>query len=102
MGAVELAARPSPASKRLPLLAVALGETSQGNVIYVNGAADAEKVASQVYGALGDSHWIGDGARYPRAEGALRRLYTAHTLGTVVNRGIAFHYGNMPLSPIYR
>lgn len=98
VGAVELAARPSPASKRLPLLAVALGETSQGNVIYVNGAADAEKVASQVYEALGDSHWIGDDARIR----ALRELseatvHSAYALGTVVNRGIAFHYGNMPL-----
>lgn len=98
VGEVELAARPSPASKRLPLLAVVLGANSQGNVIYVNGAADAEKVASQVYEALGEAHWMGDEDRIK----AIRELseatvHSAYSLGTVVNRGVAFHYGNMPL-----
>ena len=35
-------------SLRLSLIAAALGRDSSGNVVYVNGAADAEKTAQQI------------------------------------------------------
>ena len=41
LGSFELAALPHPNSKRLSFVAHAVAGTSQGNVIYVNGAADA-------------------------------------------------------------
>jgi hypothetical protein len=52
LGRFRLAADPVPASKRLPFVAAALGGHSYGNVIYVNGAADAEKAATQLYDLL--------------------------------------------------
>lgn len=43
LGKFRLTADPIPVSKRLPFVAAAMGRHSYGNVIYVNGAADAEK-----------------------------------------------------------
>ncbi len=47
IGQIKLLSRPSPMSKRLPFVAFSLGSRKGGNVIYVNGAADAEKAAKQ-------------------------------------------------------
>ncbi|HEX6666529.1 MAG TPA: DEAD/DEAH box helicase [Solirubrobacterales bacterium] len=98
LGEVELSARPSPESKRLPFLAVAIGAGDPGNVVYVNGASSAEKTARQIYDALGAEHEI---VKDPRI-GALRELiektiHEDYALSTVLSRGVAFHYGNMPL-----
>jgi hypothetical protein len=93
-----IAARPVPASKRLPLVAVALGAERSGNVVYANGAADAEKAAKQIYEALGESSDVSEDADIA----ALRELtvtavHPQYGLDEVLRRGVAFHYGNMPL-----
>lgn len=97
VGHFELTARPSPESKRLPLVAVALGGSRSGNVVYVNGAAEAEKTARQIYEALGEAS---DLSAVPEIA-ALRELsgtavHPQFALQTVLARGVAFHYGNMP------
>lgn len=98
IGEVELLARPSPPSKRLPLLAAQLGANTSGNVIYVNGAADAEKVSAQLYEALGEGASIADDPRIQAVrELSQKTVHEEYGLNSVVNRGIAFHYGNMPL-----
>ena len=98
VGRVELPARPQPASKRLPLVAVALGRSASSNVVYVNGAAQAETTASQIYDALGAE---ADVSSDPRIE-ALRELcqktiHGSYALAEVIQRGVGFHYGNIPL-----
>lgn len=98
VGTFELTARPSPESKRLALVAVALSDGRSGNVVYVNGAADAEKTAQQIYDALGSEH---DVSQAPDIQ-ALRELvhkavHPQYALGDVIERGVGFHYGNMPL-----
>jgi hypothetical protein len=80
------------------LVAAALGGVKPGNIVYVNGAADAEKVALQIYETLGES---ADIASAPEIT-ALKNLVThtihpRYALASVLDRGIAFHYGNMPL-----
>jgi hypothetical protein len=98
VGEFDLPARPQPDSKRLPLVAVALGESGGGNVVYVNGAADAEKAARQVYDALGaDADVSGDEGIADLRELVQRTIHAQYALATVLQRGIAFHYGNMPL-----
>ena len=95
LGTFELAASPVPTSKRLPFVAAAIGRDAYGNVIYVNGAADAEKAATQLYDLLGEIE--------PSAE--LKELialsaeiiHPEFLLQKVLSRGIAFHYGNLPL-----
>ncbi len=98
VGEVLLEARPSPASKRLPLLAVALGRDSASNVIYVNGAADAEKAARQVYEAVGEGAYVGDDPGViALRELSQKTIHESYALNTCLERGVAFHYGNMPL-----
>ncbi|HRE01051.1 MAG TPA: helicase-related protein, partial [Ilumatobacteraceae bacterium] len=97
-GEIDLPASPSPTSKRLPLVAVAMGGQSDSNVVYMNGAADAEKCAAQIYDALGPD---ADASADPDIA-ALRQLSSAivherYALDTVLKRRVAFHYGNMPL-----
>ena len=97
-GTFELPARPSPASKRLPLVAVALGGSRSGNVVYVNGAADAEKAAKQIYEALGDECDLSDDEDIVALrELASTAVHPQFLLDEVLRRGVAFHYGNMPL-----
>lgn len=98
VGELTLSASPSPTSKRLPLVAVAMSGESDSNVVYVNGAADAEKCASQIFEALGPQAEAGSDAEIV----ALRELSSAivhdsYSLDTVLRRRVAFHYGNMPL-----
>jgi Helicase conserved C-terminal domain len=97
IGQVELAARPSPDSKRLPFVAVALGRTQPGNVVYANGAADAEKTARQIFELLGEDANMTDSADIAALrELAIASVHRQYALATVVTRGIGFHYGNMP------
>ncbi len=96
-GSFELQASPNPTSQRLPLVAVALGGQG-GNVVYVNGAADAEKAALQIHEALGAGADMSDDP----AVAALRELvqktvHPGYSLERVLARSVAFHYGNMPL-----
>ncbi len=98
VGEFELPARPQPDSQRLPLVAVALGRSAGGNVVYVNGAADAEKAARQIYDALGPSaNNSSDRGIIDLRELVQRTIHAQYALATVLQRGVAFHYGNMPL-----
>lgn len=97
-GSFKLSARPTPQSKRLPLVAVALGGHRSGNVVYVNGAADAEKTAKQIYEALGDECDLSDDEDIVALrEFASTAVHSQFLLEEVLRRGVAFHYGNMPL-----
>jgi hypothetical protein len=98
VGEFDLPARAEPDSQRLPLVAVALGRSGGGNVVYVNGAADAEKAARQIYDALGpEANIEGDQGIADLRELVERTIHHQYALATVLQRGIAFHYGNMPL-----
>jgi hypothetical protein len=97
IGEVELPARPSPASKRLPLLAVAIGADQPGNVVYVNGASSAEKTARQIHDALGPEREMADPRIAALRELVEKTIHRDYALASVLSRGVAFHYGNMPL-----
>lgn len=98
LGTVELEASPSPESKRLSFVAHAVAGTSHGNIVYVNGAADAEKIAGQLYGLVG-TNVEGDGAKdiQQLIELAQHVVHKKFLLATYLRRGVSFHYGNMPL-----
>ena len=98
IGQVQLQARPQPPSKRLSLVAVALGQSATSNVVYVNGPAKAETTASQIFEALGEAADVSD---HPRIR-ALRELcqktiHERYALAEFIRRGVGFHYGNIPL-----
>jgi hypothetical protein len=96
VGLFELAARPSPDSKRLPYVAVALGGLEPGNVVYANGAADAEKTAVQIFEVLGEEANLDNPDINALHELASSSVHRQYSLGLVVTRGVGFHYGNMP------
>jgi hypothetical protein len=98
VGTFDLDARPEPDSQTLPLVAVALGRSGGGNVVYVNRASDAEKAAKNIYDALGpDADLSQDQGIQDLRELVERTIHRDYVLSTVLQRGIAFHYGNMPL-----
>jgi DEAD/DEAH box helicase/Helicase conserved C-terminal domain len=98
VGEFSLPARPQPESKRLPLVAVALGRDTSGNVVYVNGPGAAETTALQIHAALGPEADMADDAGIAALRDLVQRtIHADYRLATVLQRGIAFHYGNMPL-----
>jgi hypothetical protein len=98
LGRVELGAVPSPDSKRLSFLAHAVAGHTPGNIVYVNGAADAEKIAGQLYDLTGTDISGSDGDDLGGlVELSQHVVHKQFLLATYLRRGIAFHYGNMPL-----
>jgi len=98
IGRIQLPARPSPDSKRLPFVAFALGGRQGGNVVYVNGAADAEKTAKQLYDLVGDkAESLEDKGIRDLVDLIQKTVHPEYCLAHVLHRGVAFHYGNMPL-----
>ena len=95
LGTFQLSASPVPASKRLPFVAAALGGHSYGNIIYVNGAADAEKAATQLYDLVKDEISSEDLDNLVKLSTQI--VHPEFLLQKVLRRGIAFHYGNLPL-----
>lgn len=96
LGEIPLAQRAMNVPMRIALVAHALAGNTPGNVIYVNTASEAEKVAKAVFEQLPSSeetdHEIDD----------LRDLiktavHSKYLLADVLERRVAFHYGNMPL-----
>jgi hypothetical protein len=97
LGKLTIPALPSPASKRLPFVAFAIGHSAPGNVIYVNGAADAEKLATQLYDLMGPKSDTDDSEIKALIDYSQRVVHKDFLLATVLRRRIAFHYGNLPL-----
>lgn len=95
LGEFDLPARPVPASKRLPYVAIALTGEAGSSVVYANGAADAEKMAAQIADALPEPPAVAPdiAALIELSESTIHRQYA---LSTVLRRRVAFHYGNMP------
>ena len=98
LGTFSLPADPSPESKRLTFVAYALGDRLGSNIIYANGASEAEKYCQQLYDL------VGEGAedefaqeRKDIAELAKSSVHHDYLLVKLIERGIAYHYGNMPL-----
>lgn len=96
LGHFELPFRPTPASKRLTLVASVLADPNGGNLVYADGAADAEKAAHQLWDLQNQS-----GSVDKELEGLIdlikRYVHPKYALVNTLRRGVAFHYGNMPL-----
>ncbi len=95
IGQLLLEHRPETTMKRLAFVAHAVSGNNPGNIIYVNGAADAEKIslilADIVEGFTPDSD-IND-----LVELIEKTIHKKFLLVETLKKGIAFHYGNIPL-----
>jgi superfamily II DNA/RNA helicase len=98
LGEVQLASKPSTDSKRLSFVAHAVGGASHGNIVYVNGAAEAEKIAGQLFDLIGtDVEGESQETLHALIELAKHGVHKDFALATCLRRGVAFHYGNIPL-----
>ena len=97
LGTVNLRSTPDGETKRLSYIAHALGERRGGNIVYVNRAADAETVSLQLYDLRGEASESPDPRLAALIDIAQRTIHPDFLLATVLRRGVAFHYGNLPL-----
>jgi hypothetical protein len=97
VGTVDLHARPS-VSRRLPLVALALGRDRKGNVVYVNGAAAAETAALEIAQGLRDEIDLAEDPELTALQELVATtVHRSYRLVAALRHGVAFHYGNMPL-----
>lgn len=87
--------RPSSPGKRMPFVAHALGREKGGNLLYANGAAEAEKIARLLYDLQKED--VDDEKLTALIDLVKKTIHLQYDLATVLKRRIAFHYGNMPL-----
>lgn len=96
IGEVNLPGNPSPTSLRLPMMAFTLGQEG-GNIIYVSGAAEAEKTAQQLCQLIGHENLLEDQKILELIKLCEKVIHKDYRLTGVLKYGVAFHYGNMPL-----
>lgn len=87
-------------SMRLPMLAFAISGSKKGNLVYCNGAAEAEKTAIQLMSLILDkTPDFEPSARVKELIKLVKKtIHPNYALVEVLKAGVAFHYGNMPLS----
>jgi superfamily II DNA/RNA helicase len=94
IGTLQLGSTPSGLQKRLAFIAAAAGERG-GTLVYTNGAAESEDVADLISQLLPKSDSV-DPELAELAELARKGVHPDFRLAPLVERGVAFHFGNMP------
>lgn len=94
LGTLKLANKPAGLKKRLAFIAAAAGGRG-GTLVYCNGAAEAEDVALLI-SQLEGSEKTDDQELLDLADLARKGVHRNYQLAPLVERGVAFHYGNMP------
>ena len=85
---------------RLPVLAYRIAAGQKGNLLYVNGAAEAEKVAIQLRSLImqNDSGFLPSLRVSDLIKLIRKTIHPNYALIETLKAGVAFHYGNMPLA----
>lgn len=83
--------------KRLTFITESLCDNSGGNLIYVNGAAEAEKHAQVLFDLLGEEYAYISVNVKNLIELVKKTVHEKYALVKMLQRKIAFHYGSMPL-----
>ncbi len=95
IGVLQLASSPAGLRKRLAFIAAAAGGERSGTLVYANGAAEAEAVADLISQLVTDPKAI-DSELAELADLICKGVHPKYGLAPLVERGVAFHYGNMP------
>jgi len=100
IGSVTLTFRAITPAKRLSAVAFALRSPTGGNLVYANGAMDAEKFAQHLSEGFRDQG-IASLENEPRVAELIKlvrkTIHKSYLLVHTLKHGVAFHYGNMPL-----
>jgi hypothetical protein len=85
-----------PLASRIEMLVHVAAKLGQrhANIVYANGAADAEKIAMQLADLFSDREPTAE--RTALSELAHEVVHPSYVLGESIKRGVAFHYSNMP------
>lgn len=94
IGKLVLADRPTSEFHKIVHITEQFSDKS-GSLIYSNGAADSEKIALLLFDLLNVP--IIDSEIYDLINLVKKTVHRDYTLAKVLQKGIAFHYGNMPL-----
>ncbi|WDR00857.1 DEAD/DEAH box helicase [Devosia sp. J2-20] len=94
LGTLKLSSKPDGLRKRLAFIAAAAGE-SGGTLVYSNGAAEAEEVALLISQLMPQVAQVDDELA-ALADLARKCVHKNYALAPLVERGVAFHYGNIP------
>lgn len=94
VGVLSLPDRPVGLRKRIAFIAEAMTGRRSGTLIYANGPDEAEKIAFLLNqeAARGDV----DPELAALADLSRKGVHPGYLLAPLVERGVAFHYGNMP------
>lgn len=93
IGVVQLGSSPSSLRKKLAFIAAAVGERG-GTLVYANGAAESEDIADLISQLIPEVP--ADEELAELADLARKSVHPRYRLAPLVERGVAFHYGNMP------
>jgi hypothetical protein len=94
VGILSLKDRPVGLRKRIAFIAEALTGHRSGTLIYANGPDEAEKIAFLLnQGAVPEAI---DPELAALADLSRKGVHPGYLLAPLVERGVAFHYGNMP------
>lgn len=96
LGKLTMPDRPTTEIKKMAFMAVAFSGNSSGNIIYSNGAAQAEEIALVLYDNLEDEE-VENIKIKTLIDLVKKTVHSDYRLAKVLERRIAFHYGNMPL-----
>lgn len=94
IGILELSSTPDGLRKRLAFIAAAAGQRG-GTLVYANGAGESEEVADLISQLLPTPDKI-DPELAALADLARKGVHPNFQLAPLVERGVAFHFGNMP------
>lgn len=94
VGEITLPDKPK-VSQKLPFIAMELDGGDGGNVLYVNGAADAENAAEMIYQSR-KTEEPPDAELVALSDFCEKTVHPEFLLRKYLLRGVAFHYGNIP------
>jgi hypothetical protein len=94
VGVLELASSPGSLTKKLAFIAAAVDERG-GTLVYANRAGDAEDIADLIAQLVPPIDGT-DNELVELADLARKGVHPNFALASLVLKGVAFHYGNMP------
>lgn len=97
IGHIDLNYRPTDEAKKLTFIAHELSNNEGGNLIYANGAAEAERFALQMFDVVKDDKEEITEELKELITLVKKTIHPRYRLATTLTRKIGFHYGNMPL-----